>query len=153
MKDTTLVYLRKEKEVCLALKKRGFGIGKWNGYGGKIENGETAEASAVREVYEESGVTVQEPDLVKSASLEFFFVDGLYIHVHVFCVHAWEGEPVETEEMRPQWYAYTNLPFDSMWSPDRHWLPRMFGGEELEGRVWFKEDGETIERIELKNAG
>lgn len=36
-KETTLLLLRKENEILLAMKKRGFGTGKYNGVGGKIE--------------------------------------------------------------------------------------------------------------------
>lgn len=38
------------------MKKRGFGVGKWNGSGGKIQPGETPEDTAVREVKEEIGI-------------------------------------------------------------------------------------------------
>ena len=41
MKQTTLLFLRKDNHILLAMKKRGFGINKWNGAGGKVEEGET----------------------------------------------------------------------------------------------------------------
>lgn len=41
-------------QVLLAMKKKGFGEGWWNGYGGKVEAGETVEAAMVRELREES---------------------------------------------------------------------------------------------------
>ena len=39
-KVMTLVYIRNEDKVLLGMKKRGFGKGKWNGFGGKVEHGE-----------------------------------------------------------------------------------------------------------------
>jgi 8-oxo-dGTP pyrophosphatase MutT (NUDIX family) len=39
------------------MKKRGFGNGKYNGFGGKVENGETIQQAAIRETIEESGLT------------------------------------------------------------------------------------------------
>ncbi len=39
MPQTTLCFLLKGDEILLALKKRRFGTGKWNGVGGKIEIG------------------------------------------------------------------------------------------------------------------
>lgn len=36
-KISTLAYITKENQVLLGLKKRGFGTGKLNGYGGKVE--------------------------------------------------------------------------------------------------------------------
>lgn len=64
-KDYTLVFCRRtcdngEKQVLLGMKKRGFGAGKWNGFGGKIENGETIEEAALRELHEECSVHAQQ---------------------------------------------------------------------------------------------
>ena len=40
-KVLTLVYIRDEENILLGMKKRGFGVGKWNGFGGKVQPGET----------------------------------------------------------------------------------------------------------------
>jgi hypothetical protein len=42
--------------VLLGLKQRGFGTGKWNGFGGKVEKGEEIRDAAVREMKEEAGI-------------------------------------------------------------------------------------------------
>jgi len=42
--------------MLLGMKKRGFGAGKWNGFGGKVEPGETVEDGAMRELHEEAGL-------------------------------------------------------------------------------------------------
>ena len=49
-KVLTLVLVRDvpQRRVLLGLKKRGFGAGKWNGFGGKLEPGETIEQAAKR---------------------------------------------------------------------------------------------------------
>ena len=61
MKLATLCYLR-DGENTLMLhrikKANDMHQGKWNGLGGKVENGETPEACAIREVLEESGLSV-----------------------------------------------------------------------------------------------
>ena len=62
-KILTLVFLREDCRVLLGMKKRGFGAGKWNGFGGKIETGETITEAAVREVKEECGYIVNIEDL------------------------------------------------------------------------------------------
>ena len=40
-KVLTLVHIRDEENILLGMKKRGFGVGKWNGFGGKVQPGET----------------------------------------------------------------------------------------------------------------
>ncbi|MCR4285983.1 MAG: 8-oxo-dGTP diphosphatase [Candidatus Kaiserbacteria bacterium] len=147
-KILTLAYLVDEKRVCLAMKKRGFGEGNWNGYGGKLEEGETIEQATVREIKEESGVTVLESSLDKVALVEFFFKDGKHLEVHTFFIRTWDGIPIETEEMRPEWFPYEDIPYEKMWADDEYWIPRALRGEKLFGKVWFQEDGKTIEKME-----
>ena len=52
----TLCIPIKENGVLLGLKKRGFGSGRWNGFGGKVEEGETIEQATLRELDEEVGI-------------------------------------------------------------------------------------------------
>ena len=59
------------KRVLLGLKKRGFGEGNWNGFGGKKEDGETLRKCAARELEEESGLTVKEENLKRKGILHF----------------------------------------------------------------------------------
>lgn len=76
MRKATLCFLLREtdagQEVLLAMKKRGFGRGKWNGAGGKVGD-ESIEEAAIRETVEEVGVEVV--DLEKVAILTFYFTD------------------------------------------------------------------------------
>ncbi len=148
MKVLTLVFLVRENEICLAMKKRGFGEGNWNGYGGKLLEGETVTGAAVREIKEESGVNVMETDLEQVALNDFHFEDGKHLLVHVFFTKVWAGEPIETEEMAPRWYAFDAIPYDLMWADDIHWLPRVLKGEKLRGVVYFDTIGTSVKDME-----
>ena len=44
----TLTVIRDKGKLLLGYKKRGFGTGKINGFGGKVEQGETIMAAAIR---------------------------------------------------------------------------------------------------------
>ena len=49
-KILTLLLIHQKNQILLAMKKRGFGMGKYNGFGGKVErNGETIYQAAIRE--------------------------------------------------------------------------------------------------------
>lgn len=52
-KVLTLCVLVNDDRVLLGMKKRGFGVGRWNGFGGKLELHETVEEAARREIFEE----------------------------------------------------------------------------------------------------
>ncbi|MDO8624651.1 MAG: 8-oxo-dGTP diphosphatase [Candidatus Diapherotrites archaeon] len=148
MKDKTLVYLMDptNRRVLLGLKKRGFGAGKWNGFGGKVEPNESVITAAVRELKEECGVDVRDSDLIEVGVFDFVTAkhSELSTRVHTFVVLKWTGAPVESEEMAPQWFSFDQLPLQSMWSSDGLWLPLMLFGERLSGTMVFGPDDESV---------
>lgn len=148
MKTVTLLFLRdlEQDRILLAVKKRGFGAGKLNGVGGKVEPGETIPQAAVREAREEIGVTISETDAQQIGRLRFAFAEhpDWAFDCHVFIATAWDGTPQETEEMAPAWHAIEAIPFDRMWIDDKHWLPRALAGEYVDGAFSFGGDGEFL---------
>lgn len=140
MKDGTLcVFYNKEKDqVLLAMKKRGFGVDLWNAPGGKIESGETPEQNAIREAEEEIGVMVTKAE--PAGIMTFYFPNEEYSpnwKVHIFRAISWEGEPRESEEMKPKWFNTSELPFDQMWPDDRYWLPPVLKGQSVKADFYL----------------
>ena len=135
-KILTLCLICKDGKVLLGMKKRGFGEGRFNGFGGKVEQGETIESAARREVQEESGITVV--DMQQVGVIDFTFEnDPKILEVHIFKVSGFAGEPVETEEMKPQWFEKGVIPYAQMWSDDEHWLPLLLAGKKFKGAFLF----------------
>jgi 8-oxo-dGTP diphosphatase / 2-hydroxy-dATP diphosphatase len=128
----TLVFLVNSDQVLLAMKKRGFGEGKYNGVGGKVEPGESIQDAAIRETQEEIDVTIT--SCQKAAVLyfdEFFKGEPTLFIVHVFVATKWQGKPTESEEMKPEWFNISELPLNKMWRDDPYWLPRVLEGQKL----------------------
>jgi 8-oxo-dGTP diphosphatase len=136
----TLVFVVKDGRVLLIRKKRGLGAGKINGPGGRLEDGETPEECALREVREELRVTPL--DLRYAGENRFQFVDGYSIHAYVFLAPDVDGEPSETDEAVPLWTPVDDLPWDEMWEDDHLWLPLALDGIGFSGRYVF--DGDTM---------
>eukprot|EP01012_Entosiphon_sulcatum_P032297 TRINITY_DN41094_c0_g1_i1.p1 TRINITY_DN41094_c0_g1~~TRINITY_DN41094_c0_g1_i1.p1 ORF type:complete len:199 (-),score=46.84 TRINITY_DN41094_c0_g1_i1:86-658(-) len=132
------------RQVLLGFKKRGFATGKWNGFGGKVEPGETIHEAAVRELHEECGLHA--PSLAKRAVL-WFTLDTMpdVMEVHVFATDEFTGEVTESEEMRPQWYHTDQVPLQLMWADDEHWLPLLFAGKSFVGRFDFSDESTIID--------
>ena len=128
----TLCIVHDEGRVLLGMKKRGFGMDKWNGFGGKVQEGETIEQAAIRELQEEANITPTK--IEKVGKLNFKFLDtGKEMDVTVFSVTDFDGIPSETEEMRPHWFLKSEIPYDKMWTDDRYWLPLLFAGKKFNG--------------------
>lgn len=136
MRQTNLGIPIREKngritDVLLAMKKRGFGEGWWNGVGGKLNPNENMEDSLRREAKEELGIDIVAFD--KVAEIEFKFPnnpewDQIMV---VYLIRNWTGEPQESEEMKPQWFDFKDIPYDKMWPADPHFLPQVFAGEKV----------------------
>lgn len=141
----TLVFVIRDGKILLIDKKTGFGKGKVNGPGGKLENGETPEACAARECFEELGITVS--NLQYCGQHRFQFVDGLSIHVWVYKTTEYEGIPTESIEARPLWVPVDEIPYDQMWEDDGIWLPMLLRDELFHGRWIF--DGDKMLEYEL----
>lgn len=133
-------------EVLLGMKKRGWGVGKWNGIGGKVGD-ESIEEAARREVAEEIAVRVG--DLTPAGRLRFLLPEEKEermrdIEAHIFLATDWQGEPHETDEMRPRWFSADALPYREMWDDDPLWLPQVLTGEFVAMQFTFDGNGRVI---------
>ncbi len=142
----TLLFVIREGKILLIRKKRGLGAGKINGPGGRLEEGETPEQAAVREVEEELLVTPSE--IRPAGELSFQFMDGHSIHVWVFTATECAGEAKETEEAVPLWTELDQIPYDEMWADDRIWVPLMLEGRSFSGRFVFDGDAMLDHQLE-----
>lgn len=134
-------------KILLGLKKRGFGKGRWNGAGGKVEDGETFKDATIRECQEEFGITPLSPTLIASIKFDVFHnQEQLMLDVQVFMSTKWEGKPRETEEMRPQWFKLDDIPYDEMWQDDKYWLPQVLTGKKLICSFSFDKNDKMIKK-------
>lgn len=144
MKLATLCYVRNRGKTLMLhrIKKRNdTHAGKWNGLGGKLMPGESPEECVVREVREESGLTIHEP--VLRGVLAFpSFSKGEDWYAFVYVAHRFSGDLIESDEGALSWIDDDKLTDLSLWEGDRvflRWLDqdRFFSGKfvYLEGRL------------------
>lgn len=136
----TLLFLVKDDQILLAMKKRGFGEGNWNGVGGKLDPGESVEEALIRECQEEIGVTPTSYRQV--AELDFYggsVAEPWQMYVYAYLCYSWQGTPTESEEMAPQWFNQSAIPYQQMWKDDIYWLPQVLHNKLLKGHFTFDE--------------
>jgi len=139
MKKATLCYIIKNGKILLIKKKRGLGAGKYNGPGGKVEDGEDVFDSITREVEEELGIIPLNLELV--GKIVFYWDDGEHDQtVFVFVSDNFEGKLISTDEAEPEWFPIDNIPFDKMWDDDKFWMPLMLKGRKFSGVFRFSSD-------------
>jgi len=147
----TLCYVIGNEKLLMLKKSVGlFGGGKWNGLGGKILTGESAEQACVREVYEESGLRVG--DIKCHGVLGFWFGKSKEptITCYVFSTKSFEGQLREGQEGILRWIDFDEIPYDEMWKDDRYWLPLLLKGKDFTGEFHFNQDGTKLLKHHLK---
>jgi 8-oxo-dGTP diphosphatase len=135
--------------VLLGAKKTGFGQGKLVGIGGGIERDETPSQAAVRELLEETGLTVRPENLRSAGILEFLFSarSDWNMRVHLFTTKHWTGEPRESLELRPEWHIVDDLPWTRMWDDGPRWLPDVLHGAVIDAVCEYGADNQTVIRF------
>lgn len=130
--------------VLLGMKKRGFGVGRWNGFGGKVQDGETIEGATLREIKEEAGIIAT--GLERRGIIDFEFKGNPEIlEVHIFKGNGIDGKLQESEEMKPQWFNVNEIPFTSMWPDDKHWFPLFLQDKKFRGKFLFDDNDNILE--------
>ncbi|KAG6332547.1 hypothetical protein ID866_6546 [Astraeus odoratus] len=134
---------------------------RYNGFGGKVEPGETSAEAAARELKEEAGIDAP----LEHAGTLIFLTEGTEwaFHIDVFSARSYTGTPTETDEMRPGWFSLTedsvngtddrlnvssstsglpSIPYSRMWDDDKFWLSHLVAGKKFAGRADFAKEGD-----------
>lgn len=145
IKQLTLGIVYQPPRVLLGMKKRGFGAGRWNGFGGKLLEDENLEESLRREFKEEAEIDIGSVE--KRGILDFVYGNNPdVLQVHVYMISEFTGEVAESEEMRPQWFAMDAIPYEVMWPDDKFWFPLLLAGKKFKGKFWFDENNAILKQ-------
>jgi len=156
VKRFTDAFIFHDKKILLGYKKRGIGMHKFNGFGGKVEPGETSFEAAARELEEEAGIKCS----LKHIGVLFFRFDdqdcGCYNDI--YRADGFEGTVTETDEMLPEWFSIaedasdlapgdptrplSSIPSDQLWATDPYWFPMLLSNKPFLGRADYKMDPE-----------
>jgi 8-oxo-dGTP diphosphatase/2-hydroxy-dATP diphosphatase len=137
-------------KILLGMKKKGFGVGRWNGFGGKFDGSKdkSIDDTVDREFWEESSIKVLEHEKMGMIDFEFEGQDEI-LQVHFYRITKYYGKPMESDEMMPKWFEIKDIPYDLMWPDDKYWMPIFLKGKKFWGKIYFK-DQNTILKADIK---
>ncbi|HLG32751.1 MAG TPA: 8-oxo-dGTP diphosphatase [Ignavibacteriaceae bacterium] len=130
MKLATLCYvIDKQNKSTLMIhrikKQNDYHRGKWNGLGGKFNPGESPEECAVREIKEESGLTVENIKL--KGFITFPLFDGKEDwYVFLFTAYDFTGNLIDSPEGKLDWVPNDKLTEINLWDGDKIFIPWLF---------------------------
>jgi 8-oxo-dGTP diphosphatase len=149
MKLATLCYVKRAGKTLMIhrIKKAGdMHAGKWNGLGGKLEPGETPEECALREIREESGLTVTELELKGLLTFPAFAYNEDW-YAFVFVGREFEGDLIESPEGVLQWIDDADLINLNLWEGDRIFLPWLEGPGFFSGKFIYRDGKLTDHQV------
>ncbi len=146
MKLATLCYVIHDDKTLMLYrnkKENDYHEGKWNGLGGKFEQGETPEECAIREIREESGLSVKDPNL--KGIITFPMFDGKDDwYVFIFTFNGYEGKLIDSSEGELAWIDNDKLTDLNLWEGDSVFLPWLYQ-EKFFSAKFIYEDGKYID--------
>lgn len=134
--NTTLCYLERGDEYLLlhrVKKEHDYNRDKWIGVGGKFEPFESPSDCLVREVREETGLTLTR---WQCRGIVTFIMDDLTEHMHLFTATEWRGEMIKGDECAEgvlQWVPKNKINSLPIWEGDKIFF-KLLG----EGRPFFE---------------
>ena len=131
MKECTLCYLEKDGKYLMLYrnkKKNDPNKGKWIGVGGKLEKGETPDMCLVREVKEETGLTLN--SFRKRGIVDFVSDEWEPEIMHLYTSDDFTGT-VDTDcnEGDLKWIEIKKVPELPLWEGDRIFLEKLTRNE------------------------
>ena len=148
MKLATLCYIVDEKRNATLMlhrvkKDNDYHRGKWNGLGGKFEHGESPEECVKREIKEECGLTIKNPNM--KGFITFPLFDGKEDwYVFLFTTTEFEGDLIISKEGDLAWIPNDKLLKINLWPGDKYFIPWLFEEKFFSAKFTYK-NGEFID--------
>lgn len=140
MKIGTLCYIKHNDKTLMLhriKKENDMHEGKWNGLGGKLDPGETPEECVIREIQEESGLTIHNPQL--RGILTFPMFDGMDDWMaFLFIATQFEGNLIDSPEGNLEWVDDDKVLDLNLWPGDRIFLKWLEQDAFFSGKFIYK---------------
>lgn len=147
--NSTLIYIERGEEYLMlhrTKKENDLNHDKWIGVGGKFEAGESPDECALREMLEETGLTLTSWRCRGIVT----FVSDIYEteYMHLFTADGFTGTPRECDEGELQWIKKSDLLALTLWEGDKIFL-RLLDSDEPFFLLKLRYEGERLVSAQL----
>ena len=126
MRNVTLCYIEKDNKYLMlhrVKKEKDLNKDKWIGVGGKFEDKESPEECIIREVKEETGLTLKNCKL--RCIVTYVSNEWETEYMYVFTSNAFEGDIIDCQEGELEWIDKEKLYELNLWEGDKVFLDRI----------------------------
>ena len=146
---STICYIEKDGKYLMlhrTKKKNDINKDKWLGIGGKFEEGESPEECIIREVKEETGLTLKNYKL--RGILTYVSTTWETEYIYVFTSNEFDGELIECDEGDLQWIDKEQVVELNTWEGDKIFVKKL--EENSLFSIKFEYNGEKLIKYDLK---
>ena len=151
----TLVYVVKDDQVLMIHRNQRLDdlhFDKYNGLGGKFEEGESPRQCAIRELKEESGLDAHKLTLKGHILFPKFDKHGRDWLVFIYTVQEFKGELIKlNHEGELKWIPKNKILELNLWEGDKQFLPHVFSNSTFEGVIVYQDGKVTEHQIFLSS--
>ena len=148
---STICYIEKDNKYLMlhrTKKENDINKNKWIGVGGKFEEGESPEECIIREVKEETGLTLKEYQL--RGIVTYVSTTWETEYMHIFTANEFEGELIECNEGDLEWIEKDKVMILNTWEGDKLFLEKLLKEERSFFSIKFEYDGEKLVNYTMK---
>lgn len=147
----TICFIRQEDKLLLLNRFKSPNMGLWNGIGGKIEQGEALRQSILREIYEETGLTISESTIDFGGVVRWVsnsFDSGMYLFYCELAPQIKLEAPMLMDEGILMWHSIDwvlNKENEGVAHNIKYFLPHLLRGEyEIEHLFTYDDEDQLL---------
>ena len=148
---STICYIEKNDKYLMlhrTKKENDINKNKWLGVGGKFEEGESPEECIIREVKEETGLTLKEYQL--KGIVTYVSTTWETEYMYVFTANDFEGDLIECNEGDLEWIEKEKIMQLNTWEGDKIFVEKLLQNSNTFFSVKFEYDGEKLVKYTIK---
>jgi len=109
-----------------------------------MEPDETPLECVIREVYEETGLTIHNPKLMGETTFYFNNNQEADWVVYIYLATDFSGRLIEGDEGTLKWFSIDEIPYSKLWQDDEYWLPWLLDNKPFIGHFWYDKEEKLV---------